>query len=276
VARIYISSTFEDLRDCRGAVYDTLRRLRHDVISMEDYTASGRPPLEKCLQDVASCELFVGIYAWRHGYRPPGKRRSITELELEEAKRRNLPCLIFLLREEAPWPTTFVDDDRSTIQALRERLKVDHTVEFFNDAGDLANRVGTAVANECARLADTASGDTLADPSKRQFYRECLDKFTSELGSQIRFYSISSSSLVLIGLAVFAAGVLAFGESKSLIVSFGGALVGSTTAFPLVALLSARKKKALLAGYSNELGKDNPAREAVVTVQRFLEQQLST
>ena len=68
--RIYISSTYNDLRECREQVYRTLRQLGHDVIAMEDYVATDQRPLDKCLQDVASCDLYVGIFAWRYGYIP--------------------------------------------------------------------------------------------------------------------------------------------------------------------------------------------------------------
>ena len=39
MARIYISSTYADLKDHREAVYQALRALRHDVIAMEDLVA---------------------------------------------------------------------------------------------------------------------------------------------------------------------------------------------------------------------------------------------
>src|SRR5260221_14477177 len=44
MAQIYISSTFEDLKDYRDAVYKALRKLRHDVIAMEDYVATDKRP----------------------------------------------------------------------------------------------------------------------------------------------------------------------------------------------------------------------------------------
>ena len=36
---IYISSTFEDLKDHRLAVYDALRQMEYGVIAMEAYVA---------------------------------------------------------------------------------------------------------------------------------------------------------------------------------------------------------------------------------------------
>ena len=61
MSKIYLSSTFEDLRTHREAVYRVLRQLRHDVVSMEDYVASPQRPLDKCLADVAACQAYVGL-----------------------------------------------------------------------------------------------------------------------------------------------------------------------------------------------------------------------
>ena len=65
MALIYISSTYEDLKDHREAVYKALRRLNHDVRAMEDYVAADERPLDKCLKDVAAADVYVGIFAWR-------------------------------------------------------------------------------------------------------------------------------------------------------------------------------------------------------------------
>ena len=57
MANIYVSSTFRDLREHRIAVRDALRGLGHVDVAMEHYAAEGRPPLERCLEDVAACDL---------------------------------------------------------------------------------------------------------------------------------------------------------------------------------------------------------------------------
>ena len=91
VVRVYLSSTYSDLEPYREAVSRTLRKLGHDVIAMEDYVAADERPVEKCLADVAACEVYVGIFAWRYGYIPPQdnpKQRSVTEMEYREAGKR--------------------------------------------------------------------------------------------------------------------------------------------------------------------------------------------
>src|SRR5688572_13889985 len=97
MARIYISSTYSDLKELREAVYRVLRKMGHDAIAMEDYVATDQRPLDKCLADVARCDVYIGIFAWRYGYIPPNQEQSITELEFREAVRKGKHCLLFLL-----------------------------------------------------------------------------------------------------------------------------------------------------------------------------------
>src|SRR5262249_38517943 len=124
MTRVYLSSTFRDLVDCRAAVRDALRRQGVDGVSMEDYVAEDARPLDKCLADVGRCDLYIGVFAWRYGFVPPGEPRSITELEYREARRLGIDCLIFLLREEAPWPRSRMDfgPPADRIEALRNEL----------------------------------------------------------------------------------------------------------------------------------------------------------
>lgn len=119
MAKVYVSSTFLDLKDCRNRVSLILKRMRHEDIAMEYYVAEDSRPVDKCLDDVAACDLYIGIFAWRHGWVPPKKNRkkqSITEMEYRHAVKNKKQCLIFLLDEDAPWPPKFVDNDRSRIK----------------------------------------------------------------------------------------------------------------------------------------------------------------
>ena len=147
---IYVSSTFLDLQEHRQAVDRALRRLAHDVRAMEDYVAADERPLARCLADVAACDVYVGIIAWRYGYVPAHDNpahSSITELEYREATRLNKPRLIFLLSEDAPWQPRFVDKGEAAerLHALRQALTVDHLASTFKTKEELAELVGAAI-----------------------------------------------------------------------------------------------------------------------------------
>jgi hypothetical protein len=109
MAKIYVSSTYSDLKEYREAAYRALRRMELKVIAMEDYVAKGRRPLDECLEDVAGCDVYVGIFGWRYGYVPPEGESSITELEFRHAVEKGKECLIFLLDEGAPWSPQLMD-----------------------------------------------------------------------------------------------------------------------------------------------------------------------
>ncbi len=159
MSRIYLSSTYEDLKAHRREVSDGLRKLGHQVIGMEDYVAEGSRPLAKCVRDVAESDVYVGIFAWRYGYVPVEATNpdslSITELELETAKRELGVdrCLIFIVNDKASWPPPLMDsvanlnDHGARISDLKTRLGKDFTVSTFADEQELAKLVNTAVAN---------------------------------------------------------------------------------------------------------------------------------
>ncbi|WP_166682919.1 DUF4062 domain-containing protein [Streptomyces aquilus] len=156
--KVYLSSTVSDLEKYRAAVLARLRKLPLDVIAMEDYAAFDERPLEKCLADVASCDVYVGLFAFRYGYVPDvGPQnpdgRSITELEYRKAGEAGRKRLIFLVEDGASWPMGHVDaltdpaaPSATGIKRLRDELKKVHGIGWFTNPGDLAADVVSAVA----------------------------------------------------------------------------------------------------------------------------------
>jgi hypothetical protein len=152
--RIYLSSTFVDLKAHREAVYRQLRSMQHDVIAMEDYVARDDRPAAQCLRDVVRSDLYVGLFAWRYGFIPaqnnPGSL-SITELEYRQAEAKSIPRLVFLLDDSALWPPPMLDaqsgdgDSGRRIRELRRELTQERLASFFTSPEDLSAKVAAAV-----------------------------------------------------------------------------------------------------------------------------------
>lgn len=145
MAQIYISSTVQDLREFREEVYKAVRRLGHLSVAMEEWAVSDLPPLEASLRAVRESDVVIVLVAWRYGYVPSGQDASITELEVRTARESDIPCLVFLVPEDAPWPAVFVDADTSRIQGFRNRLLQQFVVAFFQNPEELALRVAHAL-----------------------------------------------------------------------------------------------------------------------------------
>jgi hypothetical protein len=199
MSTIYLSSTYADLKDFRAAVAQTLRKMRHDVIGMEDYVAADERPLAKCLRDVAASDLYVGLFAWRYGYVPDrdnAQRRSITELEYRRAVGAKKPCLIFLLDDDAPWPAAAIDaisgETRAAKQVarLRRELSRQRLVSFFRTPDELAREVSVSVylqlqlekeMGAAMRVAEGALPRELADTGRVQFGSTLLPEIEEKL-----------------------------------------------------------------------------------------------
>jgi len=170
---IYVSSTDQDLKDHRRAVFDALRKGSYQVKAMDDYIAADQQPLKKCLADVASADIYVGIFAFRYGYIPPlehdnPERKSITELEFRHAEKLGKPCLTFLLRPDAPVGLSLADaftgegEKGERINQLREYLQTEKLASFFSTPHELVGLVLAAVASHLAGSKETQSQSTVA------------------------------------------------------------------------------------------------------------------
>jgi hypothetical protein len=86
----------------------------------------------------------VGIVAWRYGYVEPEQGKSMTELEYLEAGRCNIPRLMFLLSEDAPWPPKWVEPTPE-LQRFRRHIEQSHYRREFSTTGDLTREVSAAI-----------------------------------------------------------------------------------------------------------------------------------
>lgn len=148
MAKIYVSSTFLDLQEHRAQVEKVIRRMGHTDVAMEYYVAEDMRPTAKCLADVTSCDVYIGIYAWRYGWQPKDdnpEQMSITEMEYHQAEKMGKPCLIFLLSDDAPWPRKHMDKDITKIETLRNTASAKHGPDWFTTPDELARKVAEAI-----------------------------------------------------------------------------------------------------------------------------------
>jgi hypothetical protein len=149
LARIYISSTFDDLKRYREAVSMAIRRMGHVDVAMEYYTAEDRRPLDRCLADVRSSDIYIGLFAWRYGYVPAGTDRSITEHEYRTADASpGTTTLCFILDEDHPWPPRHIErgSGADLLAALKTHIRARHSAPAFADENDLAAKITQAIA----------------------------------------------------------------------------------------------------------------------------------
>ena len=141
---VFISSTSEDLKEHRFAARDAVLAVGLRPEMMEYFAASGGPPLSECLARVSPCDLVVALVAQRYGWVPgdqPGAgSRSITWLECAHAAGQGKDVLVFVVDNDAPWPTertevyritAAVEDGTDTPELLAEVKRCRTKLEEF-------------------------------------------------------------------------------------------------------------------------------------------------
>jgi Domain of unknown function (DUF4062) len=144
VLRIYISSTYKDLKDERAAVREAILECDHLPVGMESDVASEQRPIDVCLERLRGCQLYIGIIAWRYGFIEPRFGKSMTELEYEAAGEAGIDRLMFLASSGVSWNVDWVERTPELVR-FRQRVEQDQYRREFASPDELAKEVMAAI-----------------------------------------------------------------------------------------------------------------------------------
>ena len=97
--KVFISSTYEDLKEYRQKAINVVNRYKCVPLAMEFFMSQPEEPTEVAKKEVEECDFFVGIYAHRYGFVPEGQKKSITQQEYELAASLGKECLCFVVKD---------------------------------------------------------------------------------------------------------------------------------------------------------------------------------
>jgi len=141
---VFISSTFEDLKMHRKKLWDIISKYDVIVRGMEKFGARKEAPLTTCLSEVEQSDIYVGIIGFKLGSIENTSGKSFTQIEYEKALELNKNILIYLMDEKdaeiTPTQIDFVNDYEK-LKAFKSILKERHTIDYFINANDLAEKV---------------------------------------------------------------------------------------------------------------------------------------
>ncbi len=166
---IVISSTAYDLPDHRREVMDACLELRHQPRMMEHLGAADADAIEESLALVDAADVYVGIFAHRYGFVPPGCKRSITEMEYRRAKDKGVPRLIFFMHKDHPIKASDVEvgEDAAKLAHLKEEIGVERVAAFFESPDDLRAEVLKALIHQVERRRTAKERPPAPEPEVR-------------------------------------------------------------------------------------------------------------
>lgn len=149
MSNVFISSTYEDLKEYRQAAIEVCRRLGLEPIAMEEFEASGQPTTENSIDRLNSAHVYVGIFAHRYGRtddRYGG--RSVTEIEFDHAGKCQLERLCFLVKPEHPWNPTLMEQEhgsRDKLQDFKRKISEEVSWQSFTTLEDFESKLEDAL-----------------------------------------------------------------------------------------------------------------------------------
>src|SRR5262249_27622888 len=140
--RVFVSSTSKDLEDYRAVARNIILELHWFPEMMEFWDAQPSLTVQTCRESLDACDLVLLIVAFQQGWVPATEqggngRDSITALELEHARARNIPVLILLAKR---WDGGLWEDDqnkRAWVKQFREGLN--QNARFFDEEPSSTN-----------------------------------------------------------------------------------------------------------------------------------------
>ena len=149
--QVFVSSTYEDLKEERAKVIGTL--LENDCIpvGMEQFPSSNLSQWDYIKSMIDMSDYYIVIVAGRYGSIDPKTNISYTELEYDYANQCGIPILTFLHEKPDKIESGKCernDEGRDKLEQFRNKLKSSgKLVKYYSDIGDLSGMVATSINN---------------------------------------------------------------------------------------------------------------------------------
>ncbi|QTE71888.1 DUF4062 domain-containing protein [Clostridiales bacterium FE2011] len=177
--QIYISSTYEDLREERNKVRDAILSMYHFPVGMEMFGAANEGQWEIIRETIENSDYYVLIIGHRYGTiipNGPDKGISYTEKEYRYAKEKGIPILAFLIDEFVPVKAAYVENKHiKEFEKFKADVKRGRTVTWWKNADDLAQKVISALYKQIERTPRQGWIAEKIDIDKYEALKENLD-----------------------------------------------------------------------------------------------------
>lgn len=147
--QIFVSSTYEDLRDEREAVSWEILKIDHIPVGMENFSATDERGWRLITKIIDVSDYYILILAGRYGAIDSASKLSWTEREYNYALSKNIPVLVFI-REESYIPGNMVDKGSSAkkLAAFIAKVKSQYLSERWTTADNLCKKISAALTKK--------------------------------------------------------------------------------------------------------------------------------
>lgn len=144
--QIFVSSTYEDLKEERDQAIKAILEMGHIPVGMEMFSAADEEQWQLIARQIEATDYYVIIVGHRYGSETP-EGISYTEKEFDYAKSCGIPTLGFVIDDKASWPADRIEKDSKKINKLdkfKGKVK-SKIVQFWNSKEDLHGKISISL-----------------------------------------------------------------------------------------------------------------------------------
>lgn len=162
---VFISSTYEDLKNERQALMGVALENNFIPVGMEQFHAAPTSQWNVITKMIDECDFYLLVIGGRYGSIDEEAGISYTEKEYIYAKAKKLPVLVLIKESSAITENEQDTDDKrydkytkmKMLEKFREKVKHDgNTVDFFTDINSLRYKASPTFSNAINYVDDNA------------------------------------------------------------------------------------------------------------------------
>lgn len=140
--QVFISSTYEDLKEERKNVIETLLMIDCIPAGMEAFCAADEEQFEYIKKVIDLCDYYVLIIGKRYGSISPITGKSYTEMEYDYAKSKNIPVFVFPVNNNVKKQE---DEHKSELKSFRQKAYGKTMGATWRNADELGKKVAISL-----------------------------------------------------------------------------------------------------------------------------------
>lgn len=144
--QVFISSTYDDLKEEREQVIKAVLEMGHIPVGMEMFSAGDEEQWKLIARQIEQTDYYVLIVGHRYGSETDDGI-SYTEKEYDYASSLGVPTLGFVISNDASWPSNRIDKSDKKLKKLESfKSKVkSKLVHFWESKDDLHGKVSISL-----------------------------------------------------------------------------------------------------------------------------------
>ncbi len=173
--QIFISSTYEDLKDERDQAIKAVLEMGHIPVGMEMFSAADEEQWQLISRQIKETDYYIVIIGHRYGSETD-EGISYTEKEYDYAVTLGVPTLGFIIDDEASWPKKFIDGSQKKkrkLEQFKEKVK-GKLVQFWFSKDDLHGKVSISLVkamNTNPRIGWTRASEAIGNEVTKELTR---------------------------------------------------------------------------------------------------------